>query len=113
MDNLQNDQFEEAPVKKSFITRLETLQKIKKKDTPPKPFLKCGEKFKLIRKELQINSRDFAKLLGVPNSRFNSWENGYNRPKLCTLLDIKSQLPYHLSKLLKMKDFGYNSKETD
>lgn len=57
-------------------------------------YLNIAEKMKTMRKKSGISQRDMALKLGISNSAYSNYENGYNEPsieileKFCKLLDI-------------------------
>ncbi len=47
-----------------------------------------GNRIRKYREELQLSQKEFAKLIGVSNSRVSNWEQGINRPDADLLADI-------------------------
>ncbi len=55
-----------------------------------------GKKIRYYREQRQLSQKDFAKAIGVSNSRVSNWELGINRPDadllyvICQVLDISA-----------------------
>lgn len=47
-----------------------------------------GNRIRKYREERQLSQKEFAKMIGVSNSRVSNWEQGINRPDADLLADI-------------------------
>jgi len=59
-----------------------------------------GSRIAKYRKMKSLSQRDFAKLIGVSNSRISNWEQGTHRPDVDILADICRVLEVSPSELL-------------
>lgn len=62
-----------------------------------------GNKIKKFREAKKISQKDFAKQIGVSNSRVSNWEQGVNRPDVDLLVDICKVLNVSPSELLDFR----------
>lgn len=57
-----------------------------------------GNRIRKYREELQLSQKEFAKLIGVSNSRVSNWEQGINRPdadllaNICRVLNVSPSI---------------------
>lgn len=59
-----------------------------------------GPRLRKYREAQQLSQKDFAKLIGVSNSRVSNWEQGMNRPDVDILATICEVLKISPSELL-------------
>ncbi len=62
-----------------------------------------GPRLRKYREAQNLNQKEFAKLIGVSNSRVSNWEQGLNRPDVDTLSKICEVLKVSPSELLDIK----------
>lgn len=64
---------------------------------------KIGDKIREYREKRKYSQKEFAKLIGVSNSRVSNWENGINRPDVDILKSICEVLDVSPSELLDVR----------
>ncbi len=62
-----------------------------------------GNRIRTYRENRGLNQKEFAKLIGVSNSRVSNWEQGINRPDADILVDICKALNVSPSELLDVR----------
>lgn len=62
-----------------------------------------GNRIRKYREERQLSQKEFAKMIGVSNSRVSNWEQGINRPDADLLADICRALNVSPSILLDVR----------
>ena len=62
-----------------------------------------GNRIRKYREECQLSQKEFAKMIGVSNSRVSNWEQGINRPDADLLADICRALNVSPSILLDVR----------
>lgn len=62
-----------------------------------------GNRIRKCRENRGLNQKDFAKLIGVSNSRVSNWEQGINRPDADILVAICKTLNVSPSELLDVR----------
>lgn len=62
-----------------------------------------GNRIKKFREAKKLSQKDFAKQIGVSNSRVSNWEQGVNRPDVDLLVDICKVLNVSPSELLDFR----------
>lgn len=62
-----------------------------------------GSRIRKYRESKGLNQKEFAKLIGVSNSRVSNWEQGINRPDADILADICKALNVSPSELLDVR----------
>lgn len=62
-----------------------------------------GSRIRNFREAKKLSQKDFAKQIGVSNSRVSNWEQGVNRPDVDLLVDICRVLNVSPSELLDFR----------
>lgn len=62
-----------------------------------------GNRIKKFREAKKLSQKDFAKKIGVSNSRVSNWEQGVNRPDVDLLVNICKVLNVSPSELLDFR----------
>lgn len=62
-----------------------------------------GNRIRKYRENRGLNQKEFAKLIGVSNSRVSNWEQGINRPDADILVNICKTLNVSPSELLDVR----------
>ncbi|MCL2083894.1 MAG: helix-turn-helix domain-containing protein [Oscillospiraceae bacterium] len=62
-----------------------------------------GPRLRKYREAQKLNQKEFAKRIGVSNSRVSNWEQGHNRPDVDILADICAVLNVSPSELLDIR----------
>jgi len=72
-----------------------------------------GTRIRMFREAQKLSQKDFARLIGVSNSRVSNWEQGINRPDVDVLAKICSVLNISADELLDVRLSEYDLTEQE
>jgi addiction module RelE/StbE family toxin len=72
-----------------------------------------GNRIRAFREAQKLSQKDFARLIGVKNSRVSNWEQGINRPDVDVLAKICSVLKVSADELIDVRLSEYDLNEQE